>query len=408
MPAPPGFADLMNRKYSVQETQADASAALARANAANITASTPFENALRQAQSSETNQRARTLVPLSEASIRSSDAGAQEAGARSGYFGAEAGLAGAQTAGQYSRLGQVPDIALQGAYRTSQQTWSPGGPTSTSPDYESTAGGPISGIPPGGLRSQQRSVLDTPSVTATNPVIGGAPDPRRPADYNDPTRLGTDQFQFHNKGTANVKAPMKFAGGTSDVPAPGQTVTNGTWTPKPNIRSITGITGVPRPTPTPAPPATYAKGTSKVPAHKGGHHAPPPMGGAGPGMMSPSGPMGAPQGMPAPGQTMGAMPGPGASPPPGLPGLAGMLQAAMGADEVPGQGNQDSVPSMLTPGEAVVNKGGISHIPGGRQTIAKANAQGNADKAAGRPAGLNRGMVKKPGSHNVAVHIHLH
>jgi hypothetical protein len=85
-----------------------------------------------------------------------------------------------------------------------------------------------------------------------------------------------------------------------------------------------------------------------------------------------------------------------------------MLQAAMGANEVPGQGNQDTVPSMLTPGEAVVNKGAISHIPGGRQTIAKANAQGNADKAAGRPAGLNRGMVKKPGSHNVAVHIHLH
>lgn len=400
MPAPVGFGNLINRKYDIQERQGDAAAELARANAANTTASTPFENALRGAQARETNLRASTLTPLSEASIRSSDAGAREAGARSGYYGAQAGLAGSQTAAQYSRLGAVPDIALQGAYRTAQQTFAPGGATSTSPGFSSTPGAPISGVPAGGLRSALDTSSVAPGVQDSN-LIGGA------------LARGPSSSPVNGPGGIQIEDPNDFTPGYSrgtsmvekPIPAPGQTQTSGTWGSPPSIRQITGITGVPRPMPTPPPAPAYARGTSKVAAgHKGagGKHV------AAPPMMSPGGPMGAPQGMPSPGQTGPAMPGPMAGPPPGLPGLAGMLQAAMGADQVPGQGNKDTVPAMLTPGEAVVNQGGVSHIPGGRATIAHANAQGNADKAAGGRPGLNRGMVKKAPGHNVAVHIHLH
>lgn len=413
MAAPVGFGNLINRKYDIQERQGDAAAELARANAANITAATPFENALRSAQARETNQRAGTLTPLSEASIRQSDAGAREAGARAGYYGAQSGLAGsqsglvdAQAQAQLSRLSPTPDIANVGLFRTTQQTYAPDGgsqaqvPDNTlqstyrarqQPGFTATAGAPISGVPAGGLTSHATSGVQDSNLIGGALARGPSSSPvngQGGIQIKDP-----NDFTAFNRGTSMVEKP---------VPAPGQTQTSGTWGSPPNIRQITGITGVPRPTPTPPPAPAYAKGTSKVP-HKGaGKHV------AAPPMMSPGGPMGAPQGMPSPGQTGPAMPGPMGGPPPGLPGLAGMLQAAMGADQVPGQGNKDTVPAMLTPGEAVVNQGGVSHIPGGRATIAHANAQGNADKAGGRPPGLNRGMVKKPPGHNVAVHIHLH
>lgn len=62
--------------------------------------------------------------------------------------------------------------------------------------------------------------------------------------------------------------PPGYAWGTPNVgapPAPGQTVTSGTWTPQVPFdpRAATGITGVPRPQ-TPAKPQAYAKGTSNV------------------------------------------------------------------------------------------------------------------------------------------------
>lgn len=114
--------------------------------------------------------------------------------------------------------------------------------------------------------------------------------------------------------------------------------------------------------------------------------------------------------MPAPGQVGAAMPGssPQASP---VGGLAALLQAAMGATTVPGKGAGDKVPAMLEPGEAVVNKGAIKHIPGGRQTIAKANAQGNADRGAPmKRQGPSAGAVTKKqqgGKNHVAVHIKM-
>ena len=145
---------------------------------------------------------------------------------------------------------------------------------------------------------------------------------------------------------------------------------------------------------------SYAKGTSKV-AHHGGHRGGgggPPMGV--PGMMAPAM---ASSNAPAPVQAGPAMPGPQIAPPGGQPGLAAMLQAASGANRVPGQGDgrTDTVPAMLAPGEAVLNRGAAENV--GRDKIAKANAVG------ARKMGLNRGMVaKKPmGKNHVAVHVHM-
>lgn len=125
---------------------------------------------------------------------------------------------------------------------------------------------------------------------------------------------------------------------------------------------------------------------------------------------------------PAPGQTASVMPG--SSPPQGaVGGLAAMLQAAMGATTVPGKtpatGNTDVVPAMLTPGEAVVNKQAVKHIPGGRPAIAAANAKGTAEQKKGPPSMPARGAPTKKmpigggakgkpnGKNHVAVHIKM-
>lgn len=103
-------------------------------------------------------------------------------------------------------------------------------------------------------------------------------------------------------------------------------------------------------------------------------------------------------------QTQAAMP-PGAAPTGpapmqgALPGLAGVLQAAMGAAKVPGRGTGkvDTVDAKLAPGEAVVNKGAIKHIPGGRAAIAKANAKGVKDMGMGSPAkGKGKAVAPPP------------
>lgn len=391
-----GIDGWLAQKYQIQGEQADAARRLSDAQAQNITASTPFENRLRAAQEFQTNQQGSTLAPLADASIAATHAGINETQARTGLFGAQTGLTGAQTQSTYDDLAAVPDGALSGLYRRLQQTYSPNGASSTSP-----VGGPT--------HFEGLSIL-TPPVSP-KPVIT-APGVGQNSNPADPNVIGGAQVQKYATGTDNVKP----------VPAPGQTGSNGTWTPPPppfDPRAAVGIRGVPRPAPT--PPVAYARGTSNVkpgasnqnvkvqgvqdvemgPGYAKGKAKVPARGGAGggkrmaPPMMAPQGmPMGTPPGAPAPGA--------GASPPNGLPGLAGMLQAAMGANQVPGRGMGDTVPAMLTPGEAVVNKGGIQHIPGGRQTIAAANAKGNAMKPS-----MGRGMVKKPGQNHVAVHIKM-
>jgi hypothetical protein len=165
----------------------------------------------------------------------------------------------------------------------------------------------------------------------------------------------------------------------------------------------------------------YAKGTSKVPGRgmpaKGKGKAPPPHSAAPPSMPMPPGPMGPPPGpMGPPPGPMGPPPGPmgapaapgGPAPGPGaLPGLAQALNAAMGAPSVPGQRPppgtpQDTVPAVLTPGEAVLTPGSAQQL--GRNKIAAMNAHNPPAGPAGAPV-PGRGMPRPPTQH---IHVHIH
>ena len=432
-----GIDGWLARKYQIQQEQADAGSRLQGAQAANITASTPSEIALRRAQAFQTNQQGLTTGPLSEASIAATRAGIGETQARAGLFGAQAQDIRANS------LSPINDIGQSTIYRNMSQTYSPNvGAYSTSPDYTSTGGGLISGVPAGGLSSVPSP---TPDITANRPSnygvteIGGTSsmDRNNERHYARGTPNVTQNrgvmAQTQNRGvpayafgTRNVATPPLRPAptpvpetGTSGTPAgpgPGQTQTSGNWGTSgqnQNLRKLLGyaagtdyVKGMDWGSQLPAfnydraIEGSYAKGTSKV-AHHGGHRGGgggPPMGV--PGMMAPAM---ASSNAPAPVQAGPAMPGPQIAPPGGQPGLAAMLQAASGADRVPGQGDgrADTVPAMLAPGEAVLNRGAAENV--GRDKIAKANAVG------ARKMGLNRGMVaKKPmGKNHVAVHVHM-
>lgn len=389
----PGMDGWLARKYNIQEESADANAALARAQAGATESRSPFENALLNAQANQTQQQASTLRPLANASIAATTAGIGETHARSGLYGAE-------TASTYDGLAPIGTLGAQGLYRGMQ-------------NFSGGDGGPNAGSSsPAASSAPQRSITDpTPTITA-----GGVGSLERSSfgDGSDPTNPYSTRFRRYASGTARVPIP---AG-----PGPGQTITGGTWEPPPP------------PAPTPNQdlrakmfgqlPRAFAKGTAKV-SHGGGGHGkgkgskpaspalmPPPN------MMMPPGP---PGGMPAPAQPMAAMPGGGpVAPPPGLPpGLAGMLQAAMGAAQVPGMPPppgtpQDRVPAMLTPGEAVLTPGAAQAA--GRGQIAALNAKhppmasGPPRGAPRKPVGMNvkpnRPPVKPPG-HTVNIHMKL-
>lgn len=415
-----GIDGWLARKYQIQQEQADAASRLQGAQAANITASTPSEIALRRAQAFQTNQQGLTTGPLAEASIAATHAGVGETQARTGFYGA-------QTRQVNDTLAPIGDLGASALYRGMQQTYAPDG------GFSSIGSGPISGVPAGGLSSLPSP---TPDITANRPSnygvteIGGTSSMDRNDERhyargtsNVTQNRGVPAYAFGTRNVATpplrpAPTPVPETGttGTPAGPGPGQTVTSGDWGSggqNQNLRKLLGyaagtdyVKGMDWGSQLPAfnydraIEGSYAKGTSKV-AHHGGHRG----GGGGPpmpvpGMMAPAM---ASSNAPAPVQAGPAMPGPQIAPPGGQPGLAAMLQAASGANRVPGQGNgrTDTVPAMLAPGEAVLNRGAAENV--GRDKIAKANAVG------ARKMGLNRGMVaKKPmGKNHVAVHVHM-
>ena len=129
-----------------------------------------------------------------------------------------------------------------------------------------------------------------------------------------------------------------YATGTSDVsppPAPGQTITSGTWTP-PNS---SGNGGQNQDLRAKLKAMGYVKGTPKVPGR------------------------------------------------------------------MPAKGGTDVVPAMLTPGEAVVNRGAVKTI--GRDAIARANAKANMDHSNGGRSGSGApmsGMEQAMASHADKCH----
>lgn len=258
MAAPAGFNDLINRKYDILQQEASDRGALEQANAANITASTPFENALRAAQTRQTAATASTVGPLAQASIAATTAGIGETQARAGLTSAQTGLVGAQTR----------DITADLA--------------------------PIGRLGAGYYLDQLRRMGTTYAPPAAPAATGGTPG------------LSTQ--------TSIVPATLP-----NGKPQAGHTDENGNY-----------VLG-------------FAKGTAKVP-HASGKVAG--------GLFDPS----------------------------------GALAAAKGASRVPGHGSGrvDTVPAMLAPGEAVVSKAGIKHLPGGRAAVAKANAKGVGTQARGK------------------------
>lgn len=419
MAGPAGFADLINRKYDIQQEEASARAGLESAQGQSIAAKTPFENALTAAQANQTNETAKTVQPLANASITGTLAGATEAGARSNLFGAQTREI------NENELGTLPDQALQSLYRGLQHfsgaqatgANSVAGQPNGVPDANGTAslvsGAAIGSTP--NVATGAASAAGNPAVAPIAPAYTGGIALAHPdTDINtvDPS-LASDVRR--RPGATSIS---QFAEGTTDVkpvPKPGDTQTSGTWGPGQNQTLRDRLF-----------PKQLAEGTAAVQPLKKGTAAVKAKSAAGAGKgAQPL--MAQPQAsMPAPSQTGPALPmaSPPASP---VGGLAALL-AAVGATTVPqpgkmpmpampqpqpaGKPNTDTVPAMLTPGEAVVNKQAVKHIPGGRQAIAKANAKGVMEQR-GAPAKrqpMKGGAVTKKqdaGKNHVAVHIKM-
>ena len=185
-----GIDGWLARKYQIQQEQADAGSRLQGAQAANITASTPSEIALRRAQAFQTNQQGLTTGPLSEASIAATRAGIGETQARAGLFGAQAQDIRANS------LSPINDIGQSTIYRNMSQTYSPNvGAYSTSPDYTSIGGGLISGVPAGGLGSVPSP---TPDITANRPSNYGV------TEIGGTSSMDRNDERHYARGTSNV------------------------------------------------------------------------------------------------------------------------------------------------------------------------------------------------------------
>lgn len=352
--APAGFSDLINRKYDILQQTADSEAGLRGAQAAGITGALPSENALRGAQAFSTTQQGKTLAPLADASIASTYAGIPTQTAQAGLIGAQTGLVGAQ-AGEvgFNTTRPANDFELGSDYdqRLASRNFGLGFGGSLTPTDPNRKIKPV---------GQQFFSAGTANV---QPKGKGTPEPQPMAA---PMGMTMQDVIAHAMGAVHA------AGGATTVlptpplpagPAPGQTITNGTWgSPTPNqdlrkqmgmgVKAAGGATDV---KPVPAPGQTTTGG-SWNPADLGGN--------------TPN-PNGQNQSLRR-GLGMGVKAAGGATAIPYKGGTA----------KVPGKGapNVDSVPATLAPQEAVLNQGAADHL--GRGTIAALNALGAAKMAA--------------------------
>lgn len=394
MAGPAGFADLINRKYDIQQQEATGRSNLENAQATSITAKTPFENALQAAQTAQTAEQTKTVQPLANASIAGTLASAGEAGARSNLFGAQTREI------NENELGTVNDVGLQSLYRGLQHF---SGAQATGAN---SAGGVGSGngvtTATGGTLASGAAIT-APATAPVNVGTGAASLAGNPAAAPLTPGYTGGIALLHPDEDVAPDRPLRtgFAEGTTEVkpvPKPGDTQTSGTWGAGQNQTLRDRIfPGAPKMV------EGYKKGTAAVKGKStaGGKVAPPQM-------LQPQ------ASMPAPGQVAPAMPG---SSPPMSPagGLAALLQAAMGMPMVPGKptppGAPDTVPAMLTPGEAVVNKQAVKHIPGGRPAIAKANAKGVAEQRGApmqrKPMAQGMKPKVKPAGNHVAIHVKM-
>jgi hypothetical protein len=401
MPAPAGFSDLINRKYDIMQQEASDRGALEQAQAQQIGALTPSEIALRGAQTYATTQQGKSVMPLADASIAHTYQGEIPlAQAQTGYYGAQSNLSGAE-AGYYGAQSRHldwdnepvhPFVQHQLYTGLSNKGYGLGGSTLQNP------GGDPNGINIQGTSMTTMSPVDDNNASVTDsPEVLNAKRQRAAQGYH--FAAGTPSVPpqgAHMKQpqaappspmpppgvhplahvVAHAMQALHAAGGATTVvvqppaPAPGQTVTNGSWnpadlsgnTPNPNgqnqslrrglgmVKAAGGATNVqPQPTsPTPAGP--------------------------GPGQTITNGTWGSP----TPNQDLRKQLGMGVK----AAGGATTINAKGGTAKVPGKGppNVDSVPATLAPQEAVLNAGAAQHM--GRGAIAMLNSLGAQKMAA--------------------------
>lgn len=211
MAAPPGFQDALNRKYDIQQQEANSRSGLLDAQAAAIPLTTASENALRGAQTYETGQRGNTIQPLADASIRSSTAGLGETQARTG-------LINTQNAVDALGLMETPETVARFAHQNLVQ----GGYGSGVGPTLGYGGGAAAGSGSGGFGySQGRSVtqMGTPGQGSISFASPGDDTQKRVQDAGLAFATGTSKVPG--------KAPAK--GNTDTVPAmltPGEAVLN--------------------------------------------------------------------------------------------------------------------------------------------------------------------------------------
>ncbi len=383
MAAPPGFADLLGRKYDILQNTATSEAGLRAAQAQGITGSLDSENALRNAQAFSTTEQGKTFGPLSQASIAHT------------YQG-EIPLEQSQ-AGLYNTEGQVQQFNTLRPASIAERT-----------NYFGSQGQGAFGLlsPGGGGGAAYTGMGDTPGYGAGNyspgsnklqliGSAGGATDVQKPG-MSQPT-MGAPAPQPHVAPTAqggmdihsiiaHALGVLHAAGGATIIapqpqpapappPGPGQTQTSGDWGTggqNQNLRKQMGYGGgvkaaggattvQPQPTPTvPAPGQTVTNGTWGAPTPNQDLRKQMGYGG----VKAAGGATDIDQSM-------------AAGPPMPYPQYdSGAESFAKGTSKVPGKGpsNKDSVPAVLAPGEAVLNSGAAQHM--GRGAIAALNALG--------------------------------
>ena len=322
--APAGFADLMNRKYDILQQNASSESALREAQAQGITGALGSENALRNAQAFSATQQGKTLAPLADASIDATRAGIGQTQAQTGLIGAQTGLVGAQT-GEigFNTFAPASDAELLN-HRYQMMTNQNFG-LNTGNGLPSSSLTPVTGSL--GTDNGYKKIKPIGNTTTPGYAAGTASVPEKGTSMNKgqpqvapPMDAGPMHMTLHDV-MAHALGTLHAAGGATTVspaPAPGQTITSGTWTP-PNANP--------------------------------------------------------PQGQ---NQDLRAKMGFGVK----AAGGATAISAKGGATKVPGKGapNVDSVPATLAPQEAVLNQGAADHL--GRGTIAALNALGAAKMAA--------------------------
>lgn len=272
---PPGFLEALATKYAVLDRDSQARTAQETAQTREIAPNAAAQRAVQGAQAGQIAATTATVDPLARSQIANTNANIGETQARTGLFGAQ------QQSTLHDLFGAPEDalrsfgtsvLGLPSAGSSGTGNVIGGAPTTTQNQHSILETGTgaaglyskgTTSVPPSNA-SRGASDGSTPGDFANSyaaggniqPVTLGQPTPKQPRGMTPPLAPG------YADGVASV--PFGRLGG---VPAPGQTVTSGSWTgptPAPaatgnQLATAAGLgPRVPR-------PQSYTKGTAKVP-----------------------------------------------------------------------------------------------------------------------------------------------